>query len=99
VKAMLILIGLALLAQLNGRPLRCSRLLGAAAALQKRMGWLLSSASPVMARSLTEAEAGARVLIGRDAADSAWREGGRMSLAEAVRYGLGEPSETTWNAV
>jgi tetratricopeptide (TPR) repeat protein len=99
VKAMLILIGLALLAQVNGRPRRCLRLLGAAATLQKRMGWVLGSASPAMARALPEAQAAARGLIGRKAADTAWREGGRMSLAEAVRYGLGEPSETTLNPV
>lgn len=89
VKVMLISIGLALLAQLNGQPRRCLRLLGAAAALERRTGWVLRSASPALASNLSEAKVAARGQLGEEVADTAWREGGGMVLEDVVRCGLG----------
>jgi hypothetical protein len=86
VKATMVLIGLARLAQLNEQPLRCLTLMGAAAGVQKRLGKVLDWA--IHRDVITKARASAESVIGREAADAAWLKGAQMSLAEAVRYGI-----------
>ncbi len=85
------LIGLAEVALTEAQPARCLRLLAAATEFQARTGAAVADASPAEARILTASRDVAREQIGPDAADSAWKEGARMSLDDAVRYGLGDP--------
>ena len=76
---------LARLAIINHQPERGLRLLAAGATLQERAGRVLDSQTR---REVTEAHAGAERIIGREAADAAWRQGAHMSFADAVRYGI-----------
>jgi predicted ATPase/transcriptional regulator with XRE-family HTH domain len=75
------LIGLAGVAGRRGDPARAARLCGAASALQEASGVSL----PPAARLLYEREVSAlRARLGDAAFEAAWRDGERLSLAQAV---------------
>jgi predicted ATPase/DNA-binding SARP family transcriptional activator len=82
------LTGLARLALADRQLARCLRLLAAADEYFRRTGSVVDSPDPDLVR---EAREKAQELLGAEASDLAWREGARMSLTQAVTFGLGEP--------
>jgi ATP/maltotriose-dependent transcriptional regulator MalT len=86
---MLILMGLARVAWVNGSPQRCLRLLGAASGLQRQLGWVLEPIAFDVA-SVSATRQAAELALGQEAAHTAWREGDQMPLAEIVRYGVAD---------
>jgi predicted ATPase/class 3 adenylate cyclase/Tfp pilus assembly protein PilF len=83
------LTGLARLAFDDGRLTRCLQLLGAASELFHRTGSVLNSPDPVL---IKEAQEKALGLIGGERADAAWQQGTRMTLEQAVQFGLASVS-------
>lgn len=83
------LTGLARLALANRQLPRCLQLLAAAVEFFRRTSSVVASPDPALVR---EAQETARQVIGSRQAEAAWREGLQMSLTQAVRFGLGEPS-------
>jgi non-specific serine/threonine protein kinase len=73
--------GFAELALARHAPRQAATLLGAIAHLRDETGFL----QPVPGETVL---ADARVTLGADAFDQAWREGSAMELEEAVRYAL-----------
>ena len=82
------LTGLARLALADRQLPRCLQLLAAAIEFFRRTSSVVSSPDPALVR---EAQETAHQLIGPKQAEAAWREGLRMSLTQAVHFGLGEP--------
>jgi len=80
------LAGLARVAMAMEQPERFLRLLAAARSLQEVAGLAVSLEGPEDA----DREQRARALIGEEAADAAWLEGSRLTLAEAIQMGLAE---------
>jgi predicted ATPase/class 3 adenylate cyclase len=78
------LVGLARLAMADGRPERYVRLLGAANNLLRLAGVVHSDVEKVSADARRESHA----TLGENMSDEIWRDGGRMSLMDAVRFGL-----------
>jgi predicted ATPase/class 3 adenylate cyclase len=83
------LTGLARLALANRQLPRCLQLLAAAVEFFRRTSSVAASPDPALVR---EAQETAHQVIGPGQAEAAWREGLQMSLTQAVRFGLGEPS-------
>lgn len=83
--AMEALTGLARLAHGDGEEDRSLRLLAAAGEFFRRAGGVVDAPDASLAREVQDA---GRRALGAEQADTAWREGARMSLAEAVRYAL-----------
>jgi predicted ATPase len=84
------LAGLGRLALADGQLLRCLRLLGAAVEFFRLTASVLDSPDSDL---VNEAREHGQRIIGPERAEAAWREGERMSLAQAVRLGFGEPIE------
>lgn len=64
---------------------RAATILGAAARLREEIGLALSVHEE---REHKRVAAATRAVLGDDAFDQAWREGGAMELEEAVRYAM-----------
>lgn len=84
--------GLGLLAVVEGDASRGVRLIGAASGLRAEGG---DKAAPDWGKQVDAGLAIARTKLGRQAADSAWREGAGFVTAEAVRYATGAAAVTT----
>jgi predicted ATPase/DNA-binding CsgD family transcriptional regulator len=78
--------GLALLALAEGDTGRAVRLIGAAGGLRAEGG---DKAAPDWGKQVDAGLATARSKLGRQASDSAWRQGAAFGTAEAVRYATG----------
>jgi predicted ATPase len=84
------LTGLARFALNDGKAARCLQLLGAATELFRRTGSRLEGPD---VEFVGKAQTTARELIGPELAEVAWTDGVRMSLEEAVRFALAQPTE------
>jgi predicted ATPase len=79
------LVGLARLAVAgHERPERYLRLVSAASCFMQLSGDIL----PQFAQTVAKIQYESRALLGDEVSDTIWREGAKMSLAEAVRFGL-----------
>lgn len=84
------LTGLGGLAFDDGYLTRCLQLLGSATELFRRTGTVLQSPDEALIRRAQEKALDA---IGTQRANAAWEAGARMSLEEAVQFGLADPVE------
>ncbi len=78
---------------MDTQPERSLRLLGAASTLLSAAGIVSDT------KDVAEAQRQPRALLGDAASDVLWNEGVRMSLQEAVRFGLGEVQPLERNVV
>jgi tetratricopeptide (TPR) repeat protein len=84
------LVGLARLAVAgHERPERYLRLVSAASCLLQLSGDIIPQFVQVMEKTQYES----RALLGDEVSDTIWREGAKMSLAEAVRFGLDDTTQ------
>jgi non-specific serine/threonine protein kinase len=84
--------GFAMLALVEGDAGRTVRLIGAASGLRAEGG---DKAAPDWGKQVDAGLATARTRVGRQAADTAWRQGAAFGTAEAVRYATGATPPST----
>ena len=84
-KTAYILEGLAPVAVAEGQPEQAARLFGAAQSLRETIG---SSLSPAEREEYDQGVAAVRTGLGEDEFAKAWAEGRKMSMDEAIEYGL-----------